>query len=257
MITLIKQESYKLLKRPSTKFFVLFMIIFQAIIGFYAKNYPKNIAPKEAFMDNFYASVLIAIFLISLGSTIITNEVQYGTLKTLLYRKYSYNQILISKWITLFLYAVSLYIISIFSSWLIKISFLGRQFQLTDHINKTQYVWQSWQATNISEFLTLVFLMSFVLLLATMFNNSTPAIIVGIMVYFAASIFSQLMYMLLDKIQWLKWSPINMMNLGAQLDNNHLERLTHLNLSTLTSGYLLYMIIFLLLGVVIFRKRNS
>ncbi|MBA1435283.1 ABC transporter permease, partial [Bombilactobacillus bombi] len=116
MITLIKQESYKLLKRPSTKIFIVFMLVFQAIVGFYTRNYPQNIAPKDALTDNFYAPLLIAIFLISLGSTAITNEIQYGTLKTLLYRKYSYNQILISKWITLFLSTIILYFISIFSS---------------------------------------------------------------------------------------------------------------------------------------------
>ena len=43
------------------------------------------------------------------------------------------------------------------------------------------------------------------------------SIIVGIVFYFATSILSGILTIVIDKWEWLKWNPINMMNIMIQI----------------------------------------
>ena len=86
----------------------------------------------------FSATSWIVFIMIAAASTIISMEAQYGTLKNLLYRKYSRGEILVSKWITLVIYSVYLYLLAIIVTVLMKlILFLRfpsrRRFLLVKH----------------------------------------------------------------------------------------------------------------------------
>ena len=97
MITLLKQEIYKLMKRPSLVVFIILLFCFQLAVALIAMKYPNLLNIKATFVSNFFAPVLIVFYMIAVGSTQLSSEIQYGTLKTLLYRQYSFAQILLSK----------------------------------------------------------------------------------------------------------------------------------------------------------------
>lgn len=251
MITLLKQEIYKLMKRPSLLVFIILLFCFQLAVALIALKYPSLLNIKATFVSNFFAPVLIVFYMIALGSTQLSSEIQYGTLKTLLYRQYSFAQILLSKWLALLIGVILLYVSSACMSVIIKLLVLNNQFALNAH------VWQLWSLNIVATFLTLLFLLCFVELIATLFENSTLAIIVGISAYFVISIFNQLMFMMIDQHPWLKWNPVNMLNLGEQIGNQQLSRMTQLTLGQITVGYVVYIGCFLLAGLFIFKKRNS
>ena len=62
--------------------------------------------------------------------------------------------------------------------------------------------------------------------------------------------------MLIDQHDWLKWNPVNMLNFGAQLNSPKLSSLTHLGINQMMIGYIAYGSIFLILGLLVFRRRN-
>ena len=256
LLILLKQETYKLLKRPSFTIFWLFLIVFQLAMAIFGKAYPQTFQPENLFLNDFYAPVLIVFYIIAVGSTQLSSENQYGTLKALLYRQYSSSKVLVSKWLTLLGCALCFYGSSFVMTFLLKVIFFQNKFSLTLQVSTHQPIWQAMLMNTVSEFLTLLFLAAFVLLLATLFDNSTPAIIVGISAYFVVSVFNQLMFVLIDQHDWLKWNPVNMLNFGAQLNSPKLSSLTHLGINQMMIGYIAYGSIFLILGLIVFRRRN-
>lgn len=246
---LTKQEFYKLSKQRSNQFFIIGSILLQFVVALYALKYYKFLSFKEAFTNNYFAYIPTIFFFIAICSTTITNERQYGTLKSLLYRKFSYNQVLLSKIFTLFSYMFLTYLLNSIISLLLK-------FTLFNKFNLTQSILKSWLLTNFSQFLTLIFLSSLVLLLGTILHSSNLAITLGIIGYFVVNIFNQLLLYLIANYTWLKWSPFNMLNLGDQLQNNRLYQVTKLTLQELSFGYVLYVLLFLLLTFYAFRKHS-
>ena len=65
------------------------------------------------------------------------------------------------------------------------------------------------------------------------------------------------MFMMIAQNEWIKWNPVNMMNLGNQLQNSELTKLTRLPLSQISLGYMIYAAAFLALSLVVFKYRNE
>lgn len=71
------------------------------------------------------------------------------------------------------------------------------------------------------------------------------------------SIISGILFAIINKWEWLKWNPINMMNIQIQvIDNKTFKELTKLELHELFIGNIVYILIFLILVVWIFKKKN-
>lgn len=77
-----------------------------------------------------------------------------------------------------------------------------------------------------NNFLSAIFLMSLVILLGMIINNSNFPLTTDIIGYLAINIFNQILLFLVAKFNWLKWNPLNMMNLGARLQNHNLHKMT-------------------------------
>ncbi|MGJ5718892.1 ABC transporter permease, partial [Staphylococcus equorum] len=57
--------------------------------------------------------------------------------------------------------------------------------------------------------------------------------------------------------EWLKWLPINMLNLSSQIiDNDVMKPFTKLELHELFIGNIVYIVIFLVLVIFVFKKKN-
>ena len=89
MGTLIKQECFKLYKKKSTfiiPIIIMLLMIVQAIIS---KNYDDVISPQASIESAFSGFSWFIFLLIIQASTIISMEFYHGTIKNLLYRKYT------------------------------------------------------------------------------------------------------------------------------------------------------------------------
>ncbi|MCY7264611.1 ABC transporter permease, partial [Pseudomonas protegens] len=83
------------------------------------------------------------------------------------------------------------------------------------------------------------------------------SIAIGIIFYFAISIVSGILFALINQWEWLKWLPINMLNLSSQIiDNDMMKSFTKLELHELFIGNIVYIVIFLVLVIFVFKKKN-
>src|SRR5690625_1795377 len=92
----------------------------------------------------------------------------------------------------------------------------------------------------LGNFIGLWSIISLVLLLSSIFRNSTISIVVGIILYFAASAVSGILFRVIEKWEWVKWNPLNMLNLSNQMNNAEIGTMTHLSVGQLFVGNILY-----------------
>ena len=256
MILLVKQELFKLTKKKSTFIAPLLLVLLIIVAGILTKKYSDVIAPDIMFTSNFSGTSWIVFIMIAASSAIISMESQYGTLKNLLYRKYYRGEILVSKWLTLAIYSLFLYVLATVTSMIVKIA-LFPSIRFTQTLENGQTLLKPLMLNTLGSYIGLWLILSLVLMLSCFINSSGAAISAGIVFYFASSIVSGILTAVIAKWEWVKWNPISMLNLQNQLGNEKImEPLTHLSTNQLLMGNVVYIVIFLVLGYVVFKKKN-
>lgn len=250
MNVLIKQELIKLLKKKSTFIFPIFIILTMLCTVFLMKQQSTIYTVSDALNKMFNAPTVIVLIMVIVSSSIISMESQYGTLRPLLYRKYSRFQVLSSKWIILCLYSLVLYSISIITSLIISYS-LFPTFHLSNGTIHSLFL------NVMGDFISLWFIISLVMMIATFINNSGIAVSIGTVFYLSTYIIGSLYMNLIQQWELLKWGPLNMFLLTDQLQYERLvSPLTKLTTSQLLFGNIFYLLLFLVLGQIAFAKKK-
>ncbi|MBT1145105.1 ABC transporter permease subunit [Lactiplantibacillus argentoratensis] len=255
MLTLYRQESFKLLKKKSTLWISILLAVVTFGVALLGRLKPTIFPAKQFFQLNFISAPFLVLFMIAATASIITMETQYGTIKNVLSQRYSRTQVLISKWLVMLTYSVYLYVMTSVLALIGKFIFVNNKFSLTDKGDVHQ-IWLDWLITLSSNFLTVWLLLSLVFLMATLFKSSAAAISIGIIGYFALSLLNGFLVVLINLYEWVKWNPLNFLNYPAQLNNPALSQITKLSTTQLFWGNVCYIILFLLIDWLIFRKRN-
>ncbi|RIN41573.1 ABC transporter permease, partial [Staphylococcus simulans] len=110
--------------------------------------------------------------------------------------------------------------------------------------------------TGVGTFVGTWLVLSITLLISCAMKSPGVSIAIGIVFYFATSILSGVLTLVIDKWEWLKWNPINMMNIMVQVIEESFKKTTKLELHELFMGNIIYITISLVLVVVIFNKKN-
>ncbi|HCY9478753.1 TPA: ABC transporter permease [Staphylococcus aureus] len=249
MGTLIKQECFKLFKKKSTFIAPIVFILLMVAQGYIATKYNGIFTPQESFTSAYNGFSWFAFLLIIQASTIISMEFHYGTIKNLLYREYSRTTMIVSKIITLFIISLIYFVITIIASIVIGSLFFN-------DLNIFESSGNQLLLVSLGTFVGVWLVLSLTLLLSSATNSTGVAIAVGIVFYFASSILAVIQTALLEKIDWLKWNPINMMNIMLQTVEKGFSKSTKLELHELFIGNIAYISIFLILVVFIFKKKN-
>lgn len=256
MTTLIKQEIFKLSKKKSTWISSIILVAMQLGLAVWAKNKPDMFGDIGSMIqDGFLGLPLIFFFLVAACSSIITMEFQYNTIKEVLYRKYNRAQILVSKWITMFLYSIYWLVLTYAVTFVLKVIFFPK-FDLGKQVAHDQTFMTMLSKYVSAEFLSYWLLLSLVLLMANLFKNSAIATTVGIVGYFVVSIVEGILIAVILLWEWVKWNPLTMLMYPQQIVDPGISHLTKLSLNQLFAGNVIYLIIFLILGYVAFARRN-
>ncbi len=254
MSTLIRQELFKIYKKKST--FILFGVVtlIMILMSVVSNIKPDIIDPEDTFISAYSAFSWIVFIMIVQASTIISMEFEHGTIKNLLYRNYSRTQVIISKCITLFIYSISLYVGTSLIAIILKL-FTAPDLSLLQKINVDTNLIQTFLFNGLGNFVSLWLIISLVLLLSCIFRSSTISIVVGFIFYFASSVVSGILFLVIEKWEWVKWNPLNMLFLSGQNDGD-IASLTHLSVSQSFVGNIIYIIIFLFLVTAVFKKKK-
>ncbi|MGO2172878.1 MAG: ABC transporter permease [Staphylococcus equorum] len=256
MGTLVNQELYKIFKKKSS--IIIPIIIFIIMIGLavLSKNY-SNVIESKLQLEQGYSGFSWIIFLMIIqASTIITMEFHYGTIKNLLYRNYTRTSIILSKFIALFIYSLIVFVLCILISLLLNLIFFS-DIDILKHSGEQLSPLPSLLLTSLATYVGMWLILSLTLLLSCILKSPGVSIAVGIVFYFATSILAGILFMAIEQWEWLKWNPINMLNLSVQiLDNDIYKKMTKLELHELFIGNIAYIVVFLVLVVLVFRKKN-
>ncbi|MDK4265774.1 MULTISPECIES: ABC transporter permease [Staphylococcus] len=255
MGTLIKQECFKLCKKKSTFIIPIIIILLMVVQAIISKNYDDVFSPQSSIESAFSGFSWFIFLLIIQASTIISMEFYHGTIKNLLYRKYTRTNIIISKIITLVIFSLLYFIISIvvgFILWAIFFNDINLLESKGDELSLLSKMLLTGLGTYVGTWLVL----SVTLLISCAMKSPGVSIAVGIVFYFATSILSGILTIIVDKWEWLKWNPISMMNIMTQIIDKGMKKFTKLELHELFIGNIVYIIIFLILVVFVFKKKN-
>ncbi|MFW2510315.1 ABC transporter permease [Staphylococcus epidermidis] len=255
MGTLIKQECFKLCKKKSTFIIPIIVILLMVVQAIISKNYDDVFSPQSSIESAFSGFSWFIFLLIIQASTIISMEFYHGTIKNLLYRKYTRTNIIISKIITLVIFSLLYFIINIivgFILWAIFFNDINLLESKGDELSLLSKMLLTGLGTYVGTWLVL----SVTLLISCAMKSPGVSIAVGIVFYFATSILSGILTIIVDKWEWLKWNPISMMNIMVQIIDKEMKKFTKLELHELFIGNIIYIIIFLILVVFVFKKKN-
>ena len=247
MGTLIKQECFKLFKKKSTFIAPIVFILLMVAQGYIATKYNKIFTPQESFTSAYNGFSWFAFLLIIQASTIISMEFHYGTIKNLLYREYSRTTMIVSKIITLFIISLIYFVITIIASIVIGSLFFN-DLNIFESSGNQLSLLNQLLLVSLGTFVGVWLVLSLTLLLSSATNSTV--------FYLASSILAVIQTALLEKIDWLKWNPINMMNIMLQTVEKGFSKSTKLELHELFIGNIAYISIFLILVVFIFKKKN-
>lgn len=255
MGTLIKQECFKLCKKKSTFIIPIIIILLMVVQAIISKNYDDVFSPQSSIESAFSGFSWFIFLLIIQASTIISMEFYHGTIKNLLYRKYTRTNIIISKIITLVIFSLLYFIISIvvgFILWAIFFNDINLLESKGDELSLLSKMLLTGLGTYVGTWLVL----SVTLLISCAMKSPGVSIAVGIVFYFATSILSGILTIIVDKWEWLKWNPISMMNIMIQIVDKSMKKYTKLELHELFIGNIVYIVIFLIFVVFVFKKKN-
>ncbi|HCG2309877.1 TPA: ABC transporter permease [Staphylococcus aureus] len=255
MGTLIKQECFKLYKKKSTfiiPIIILLLMLAQAIIS---QKYDDIFSPQSSIASAFSGFSWFIFLLIIQASTIISMEFYHGTIKNLLYRKYSRTSIICSKIITLVIFSLLYFIISIIAGVTLWAIFFNNINIIEENGNELSLL-SKMLLTGLGTYIGTWLILSVTLLISCAMKSTGVSIAVGIVFYFASSILSSILTIIVAKWEWLKWNPVSMINIMAQVNEKGIEKFTKLKLYELFIGNIVYISIFLTIVVFVFKKKN-
>ena len=255
MGTLIKQECFKLFKKKSTFIIPIIIMLLMVVQAIISKNYDDVFSPQSSIESAFSGFSWFIFLLIIQASTIISMEFYHGTIKNLLYRKYTRTSIIISKIITLILFSLLYFIVSIVVGIILWAIFFN-DINLLESKGDALSLLSKMLLTGLGTYVGTWLVLSITLLISCAMKSPGVSIAVGIVLYFATSILSGILTIVVDKWEWLKWNPISMMNIMVQITDKGMRKVTKLELHELFIGNIVYIIIFLILVVFVFKKKN-
>ncbi|OAT84351.1 hypothetical protein A6P54_03410 [Bacillus sp. MKU004] len=206
---------------------------------------------------NGFAVTLVGLFAIIVAAGIVASEFSWGTIKLLLIRPISRTKILLSKYITVILYGVTMLAILFAVSFLIGLILFGGTGQSV-HLayidgevveqNMVGYLIKTYLLKSID--VTMMATMAF--MISTVFRSSSLAIGLSLFLLFMGSNATGLLAM---KFDWAKYS------LFANTDLTQYTGFSQPMVKGMTMGFsitmlLIYFAVFQLLAFFVFRKRD-
>ncbi|MGE6632095.1 ABC transporter permease [Bacillus sp. NPDC077027] len=185
MLNLIMNEHKKWLKQKSPFVAIGLIAIFQIVMALIVKQLVDGFGGNDSVVNYFAYSTnmvfILQVFAVVIGATIISSEFQKRTIKFLLIRPKSRFEIFLSKYITLVLTVLYLFLIYYVLAFLFGLILFGPHFeedtgQLFNHT--LQVIGSQW--------IEVVMMASFAFLCSSLFRNSLLALVTSFFVLYTA-----------------------------------------------------------------------
>ncbi|MFC5463144.1 ABC transporter permease [Lederbergia graminis] len=274
MIGLIQNELMKIFSKKSSWIYMIILFVLAlggAIIYFFIINkFPEiGFGTTEStstwhYMNNIVYGLgsLVTLFSVIVASAIVAAEFSSGTIKQLMIRPHARWKILLSKYITVILYALMLLISLNVVGFIIGSIFFGfGDFNATTtEIGLSGEFEVAIGAQALKKMLlllpSLVITVTISFMLSTLFRSQALAVGVGVGVLFISSTIGQVIILLLNfgKLTWLKYLIFPHLDLSIYAITDTLAEGVTVGFSAVL--LLVYYVIFMTLTFLFFQKRD-
>ncbi|WP_413374926.1 ABC transporter permease [Alkalihalobacillus sp. 1P02AB] len=207
--------------------------------------------------DNVGLSSFISLFTIIVGAGIVANEFKWGTIKLLLIRPVSRTKILIAKYVSVLLFALTTLAFLMVSSLLVGSLFFGLNglnpamvIETSNGLGESTYLLESLKQFGFDS-INLVMMATLAFMISTIFRSSSMAIGVAIFLMFSGNIIVNA----LSNYEWAKYILFANTNL-QQYFNGSGPMFEGMSLSFSIIVLIVYYVIFLGLSWLAFTKRD-
>ncbi|CAL8901130.1 ABC transporter permease subunit [Bacillus pumilus] len=223
-----------------------------------------NLPPADQFSDSVWDYVktnvsllqLVGVFVIIIASTIVSAEYKHGTIKLLLIRPPSRLKILISKYITVQLYALLLVVVLFILSFILGALFFGLN---TDYVS---LIYQNGEVVERSQFANMVFYYlancaMFVVLgtlafaISTIFRSEAISIAISVLAYIVGGTITSILMLFFDWTKYLLFA-----NDPSQYFMEQVTVIEGMSLGFSLTVLVIYWAIFLAIALIVFQKRE-
>ncbi|MDQ0115219.1 ABC transporter permease [Paenibacillus harenae] len=212
-----------------------------------------------AYWESFILFLLVTIFSVVIAAVSVAEEFTSGTIKLLLIRPWSRSKILLSKYISVVLFAALLTVLLLGSTLLVNwLSFglfpsetaLAIQEQLPgqENMSSLQYLFQFY----VMKFIVLVVMITLAFMLSTIFRSSALAIGLALFLLLAMDIINSLFSLL--NYKWIDYLLFTHLDLTRYIGHTTIDGGMTLGFSLGILG--LYYVLFIALTWYIFDKRD-
>jgi ABC-2 type transport system permease protein len=200
---------------------------------------------------------LITLFTVVVGAGSVASEFSWGTIKLLMIRPAKRGKILLSKYISIILFALSLLLILLATSMIIggivhgfdrlDIPHLAFQDGKVVEIGMLSHIISVYGLNSIS----LIMLVTFAFMISTVFRSSSLAIGLAIFLMFMGG---QITYLLASKYEWAKYILFANMDLTQYIDGVPIVEGMTMSFSIMM--LLIYFVLFNVLSWYVFKNRD-
>lgn len=254
---LVRNENMKIYRRVGTWIMLGIILLLVIVVSVLSKYFSTN-ENSWTVMNNIDQMIynLITIFTVVVSAECVAGEFSSGTIKLLLIRPWSRSRILLSKYISLLLFALVQTVLMFVSSFVLNIILFGYNHSATANealgvLNNASPLLYMIQAY-VLDFIGLIMIVTLSFMISTIFRSGGLAIGLSMFIYFfgliASGILSQLNY------KWVEYLLFLHLNLKQYLQS---DVITH----NMTLGFSLavlagYYVIFIGITWLIFNKRD-
>lgn len=256
MFISMARELQKLSKRKISWISLILTFIFMLILGLSLRSEYNKLLIMGAFgLDTISPFVLILV-----GSTIFSMEFKNNTIWLLLYKSKNKNVAFFAKVITLFSYDILLHLVAIIYTIILSITILNRS--ISSWLNIYQYnepLIINLLKTSFLDIIANTIVISFVFLLSVLIKSSEVVTTVSILtVFMGGGISNSIIYSYKPLMHITRWNPWNIStHLTTQYYNyNSYHDITRLSNVQMMYGGIGYIILFLFIGFIIFKRKR-
>ena len=249
----IKQELYKLAHRKITWISAILLLFLMILTGFAMAEDTK----KLVLALTYDSSDFIMFILVIVGATSFSMEFQNNAILTLLYKSANKIEVYLSKYLAIFIYDIFLHVLAIIYTIILRYTIFRSNVNWNSIYLYHQPIWINMLKVSAIDLVSTMLIITIVFLLSCIINNNAVVITVSLLVTFLGQGISSSLTRRHMLVVIMKWNPFNMVNLTRQYGNfiTYVE-ITHLRNPQILLGSIIYIMIFFIIGYLIFRKKR-
>ncbi|MCD9023684.1 ABC transporter permease [Cohnella silvisoli] len=254
---LILNENMKIYRRVRTWIMLGFIVLLPPLISILVMIFSDGPSSNwnMMMMESYILFILVTIFTVVIASETVAGEFTWGTIKLLLIRPWSRSTILLSKYLSTLMFALTFIVAAFIVTLLVNIvvfGYSGNASELSGTVGISD--WEYALKYYLFQFISLIIIVTFGFMMSSAFRSSGLAIGLSISFLFAGSIVANL-FSVIDK-DWVKYVLFMHLNLTSYIQGvgpipNHPTTLGF-SLAVLAG----YFILFNLISWTVFRKRD-